>query len=158
MPKTNIDYSKALIYKIVCLDENVKDCYVGLTTDLVRRKYAHKHHYAKKDTFVYEFIKVNGGWENWKFEIITFCNECSNKKECEDLETYYINNLTATLNSAKFDKKNYTKNWYLEKRTEIKEKRKEEKEIYEKYWKSQYDITHNPEWYLNNINNRKIEV
>ena len=36
------DYSKSQIYKIYCKDENVKDIYVGLTTDFIRRKFAQK--------------------------------------------------------------------------------------------------------------------
>ena len=33
MPRKEIDYSKTVIYKIVCNDLNVKDVYVGHTTD-----------------------------------------------------------------------------------------------------------------------------
>ena len=38
MPKENIDYSKTIIYKIVCKDINIKDCYVGSTTNFTNRK------------------------------------------------------------------------------------------------------------------------
>ena len=37
MPKLPIDYSKTIIYKIICCDLNIKDCYVGHTTDFTRR-------------------------------------------------------------------------------------------------------------------------
>ena len=42
MPRKEIDYSKTVIYKIVCNDLNVKDVYVGHTTDFTKRKASHK--------------------------------------------------------------------------------------------------------------------
>jgi hypothetical protein len=33
MPKTNIDYSNSIVYKIVCNDLNILFCYVGSTTN-----------------------------------------------------------------------------------------------------------------------------
>jgi hypothetical protein len=38
MTKKNIDYSKTMIYKIVCKDFNVSDLYVGHTTNLFNVK------------------------------------------------------------------------------------------------------------------------
>jgi predicted GIY-YIG superfamily endonuclease len=43
MPRLAVDYSKTVIYKIVCNDLSITECYVGHTTDFVRRKQAHKH-------------------------------------------------------------------------------------------------------------------
>ena len=37
MPKQIIDYSKNIIYKMVCNDLNVKDVYVGHTTNFINR-------------------------------------------------------------------------------------------------------------------------
>jgi len=42
MPKQKIDYSKGLIYKLVCRDVTVKDAYVGSTTNFDQRKGGHK--------------------------------------------------------------------------------------------------------------------
>lgn len=42
MPRKEIDYSKTVMYKIVCNDLTVKDCYVGSTTDFTNRKGQHK--------------------------------------------------------------------------------------------------------------------
>ena len=42
MPKINIDYSKNVIYKIVCNDENVDYLYIGSTTNFTKRKNCHK--------------------------------------------------------------------------------------------------------------------
>jgi predicted GIY-YIG superfamily endonuclease len=43
MPRLPIDYANTIIYKIVCNDLNITECYVGHTTDFVRRKKSHKH-------------------------------------------------------------------------------------------------------------------
>ena len=42
MPLIPIDYSKTIIYKIVCNDLNICVVYVGSTTDFIRRKNEHK--------------------------------------------------------------------------------------------------------------------
>jgi len=70
MPKTPIDYSKIVIYKIVCNDLNIKDVYVGSTTDFRKRKNAHKTHCCNVDSRdynlkVYTIIRANGGWCDW---------------------------------------------------------------------------------------------
>ncbi len=38
MPKKIIDFSKTIIYKIVCNDLNITDVYVGRTTNFINRK------------------------------------------------------------------------------------------------------------------------
>jgi len=42
MPKVPTDYSKTIIYKIVCNDLNVNECYIGHTTNFIKRKGQHK--------------------------------------------------------------------------------------------------------------------
>ena len=44
MPQKPIDYSKTIIYRIVCKDINIKECYVGSTTDFKGRKYSQNQH------------------------------------------------------------------------------------------------------------------
>ena len=70
MPRQNIDYSKTIIYKIVCKDVNITYLYVGSTTDFIRRKSEHKNctvkNTKKSNLYVYEFINENGGWDNWE--------------------------------------------------------------------------------------------
>jgi hypothetical protein len=36
MPKVDMDYLKTTIYKIVCNDVNVKELYVGSTTNFIQ--------------------------------------------------------------------------------------------------------------------------
>ena len=42
MPIKAVDYSKTVIYKIVCNDLEVKDIYVGSTSNFRNRKNKHK--------------------------------------------------------------------------------------------------------------------
>ena len=102
MPKKPIDYSKACIYKIVCKDPTIKDCYVGSTTDLIRRRGQHKTvcNNANRNSFnflVYQFIRENGGWDNWEVLHVEDY-PCSNKNELEKREREVLEELAATLN------------------------------------------------------------
>jgi hypothetical protein len=70
MPRLAIDYSKTVIYKIVCNDLSITECYVEHTTDFTRRKSNHKGHCNNEkgksyDYKVYATIRKNGGWDNW---------------------------------------------------------------------------------------------
>jgi hypothetical protein len=103
MPKIEIDYSNTIIYKITCKDSIVNDVYVGHTTNFVQRKHSHKqscindkspNHNCK----LYEVIRNNGGWNNWKMEIINFFN-CQDHYEARQKEQEYFISLNATLNS-----------------------------------------------------------
>lgn len=103
MPKTEIDYSNTIIYKITCKDSNITDVYVGHTTNFVQRKHAHKQscinnkspNYTCK---LYQVIRNNGGWNNWIMEIVNFFN-CNDHYEARKKEQEYFEILHATLNS-----------------------------------------------------------
>ena len=96
-------YENALIYKIVCLDPEVKDLYVGSTTNLTKRKYGHKScctcptnkHYH---LYVYQFIRENGGFDNWKFIVVRRYHDIETKEELVRKEGKYARLLHATLN------------------------------------------------------------
>jgi len=102
MPKKEIDYSKTIIYKIVCNDLNVKDVYVGHTTDFSKRKATHKSHCLnekdKKHNFkVYQTIRAHEGWNNWTMiEIEKY--PCFDKKEACSRERHFYEILNANLN------------------------------------------------------------
>ena len=103
MPKTIIDYSNTIIYKISCKDQVITDVYVGHTTNFIQRKHAHKQgcinvkstNYKCK---LYEVIRNNGGWANWQMNIVNFYN-CNNHYEARQKEQEYFVSLNATLNS-----------------------------------------------------------
>jgi hypothetical protein len=103
MPKTEIDYSNTIIYKITCKNQTVTDLYVGHTTNFVQRKHAHKQSCINSKSTnhnckLYEVIRANGGWANWQMEIINFFN-CADHYEARKKEQEYFIELNATLNS-----------------------------------------------------------
>ena len=103
MPKNEIDYSNTIIYKITCIDANITDVYVGHTTNFVQRKHAHKASCVNEKSAnykckLYETIRCNGGWSNWKMEIINFFN-CTDHYEARKKEQEYFTLLNANLNS-----------------------------------------------------------
>jgi GIY-YIG catalytic domain len=111
-----MDYSNTIIYKISCLDSNITECYVGHTIDFCKRKKSHKRscENIKSDNYnckLYKFIRNNGGWNNWKMEIVAFYN-CNDLHEAKEKEQKHFNELQATLNSVEplSDKKNILNN------------------------------------------------
>lgn len=67
MPKKEIDYSKTIIYKIVPKDLTLNLCYVGSTTNFVKRKYQHKSGCNNKNNknynfLIYQKIREANGW------------------------------------------------------------------------------------------------
>ena len=97
------NYDKSVIYKISCNDNEIKDIYVGATTNFTNRKYQHKNCCNQPNNKLYEkrlykFIRDNGGWENWTMmPIKTF--SCNNKLELTVEERKIYEELGATLNS-----------------------------------------------------------
>jgi len=103
MPKTIIDYSNTIIYKITCKDASITDVYVGHTTNFVQRKHAHKQSCTNEKSSsynckLYKIIRVNGGWDNWLMEIVAFY-KCYDHYEARMKEQEYFTLLNATLNS-----------------------------------------------------------
>jgi hypothetical protein len=103
MTKT-IDYTKTIFYKIICNDKNIKDCYIGHTTNFIRRKSAHKcrcnNENDKQYNYnVYKFIRDNGGWCNWSMIIIEEI-QFDNKLDALCQEKKYIEEYKAILNKV----------------------------------------------------------
>ena len=94
---------ECIIYKLECLDENIKDCYVGSTNDLKRRFRSHRFNCNNKSSNeynlpVYNYIRDNGGIKNWKIlELERFV--CDSKIEKLKRERYYIELLESSLNN-----------------------------------------------------------
>ena len=100
MPKLPMDYSKCIMYRIVCKDINIPDCYVGHTTNLSKRKTQHKWMSKTSNRYVYEFIRNNGDFDNWNvIEIEKY--PCNDKREAESREEYWFNLLRPNMNSNK---------------------------------------------------------
>jgi hypothetical protein len=103
MPKNNIDYSKTVMYKIVCKDLSITDLYVGSTTSFTKRKTAHKYSssHPNKSNYhykIYETIRNNGGWNNWEMlEIEKF--PCNDGNESRTRERYWVEELQPKMNT-----------------------------------------------------------
>ena len=103
MPKVEIDYSNTVFYKIYCKDPSINELYIGHTTNFIQRKYAHKqsclniknHNYNCK---LYDVIRDNNGWDNWRMEIIAF-HDCDSLMTAKKYEQVYFEQYKATLNS-----------------------------------------------------------
>lgn len=105
MPRKAIDYSKACIYKICCRDAEIEDTYVGSTTDLVKRRNAHKNacNYPKSKKYdyqVYKFIREHGGWENWEVVLVERF-QCDNSEDLYQKEREVFEKLRPSLNTIR---------------------------------------------------------
>ena len=95
--------NKGIIYIIKCKDKSIKDCYIGSTTNLKKRIINHKSdcnnencgNYNRK---VYQFIRNNGNFDNFYFEILEDDIEFNNRKELNKIERYYIEEFKSNLN------------------------------------------------------------
>jgi hypothetical protein len=131
MPKVDMNYSNTIIYKIVCKDINIKECYVGQTTNFSKRKYNHKSDCSNinskhSNVYIYQFIKENGNWDNWDMIEIEKYNAVD-KLDAAKRERYWIETLQATLNKIipTRTEKEYKKEYRQENKDKIKEKAKE---------------------------------
>jgi hypothetical protein len=103
MPRKPIDYSKTIIYKLVCKDLSVKDLYVGHTTNWIKRKGLHKSCCNNTDSKsynlkVYTMMRDSGGWDNWDMvEIEKY--PCNDEREASARERYWYEELYATMNT-----------------------------------------------------------
>jgi len=105
MPRKKVekdDYSNTVVYLLHSNDPLIKDKYIGYSKDFPARKSNHKsdcNNVKSPDynTPVYKFIRENGGFDNWDFEILERAN-LEDKKEAKTLERYYIETLKPSLN------------------------------------------------------------
>ena len=124
---TITDFSKAVIYGIYCKDKTVLEIYIGSTKDRNKREEYHKsdcnneniENYNRK---VYIFIRANGGWDNWIFEVIQEF-PCENKIQLVEREQYHYDLLNPALNMRR---PYLSEEERKEKRKKRKEERKEE--------------------------------
>ena len=146
------DYSKSIIYKLCCKDINIKEIYIGSTTNFKRRKCEHKStcnnsNNKNYNLNVYQYIRANGNWDNWDMIIIEKF-ECNDKLELHKRERYWLENLQASLNSKipnrskkeweednKDKLKEYCKEWKDNNKEKYNEKNKEYYENNKEYFK-----------------------
>jgi len=134
MPRLQInDY---VIYKIICNDEDITDCYVGSTANFNKRKLKHKLN-CNSDKYNYklhEMIRENGGWDNWSMLPIAEHKQIT-LTQSRIIEEQYREQLSAKMNSQRAyvsdTQKKEERKQYIAKYTEIN---KEETDKYKKQW------------------------
>ena len=135
-----------IMYKIICNDINITDCYVGHTIDFIGRRNKHKYDCNNKNSKnfnfkVYQFIRSKDGWNNWSMiEIENF--KCNDNYEAYKRERFYCELLNATLNvkipsrtKLQYSEihKEQMKEYWMKNKDKIKEQRKDyHKEYYQK--------------------------
>jgi len=131
MPKTPINYSNTIIYKLVCKDLLVTDVYVGHTTNFIERKRCHKvscnnENNKQYNYKVYQTIRQNGGWYNWDMiQVEEYC--CNNNNEATARERYWYETLNANMNVKVPNRtqQEYEKYYYITNKETIKEYHKD---------------------------------
>jgi len=104
MPKQVIKYANTIIYKIICNNVTIKDCYVGSTSNFTKRKCYHKSTCTNiknknYNNIVYKKIREFGGWDNWSMvEIEKYA--CKDNIEATLRERHWISLLGSTLNDV----------------------------------------------------------
>ena len=143
MPRNYIIYENTIIYKIVCKNLNIKELYVGSTTNFKHRKRSHKEactndlhpSYLQQK---YVVMRANEGWENWEMiEIEKF--PCADSNEARARERYWCETLNSSMNTRKplrtlDEKEAYDKIWFQLNKDILKDKR------IEKYNKIKDDV------------------
>tara|TARA_R110000803_G_scaffold44230_2_gene93696 strand:+ start:446 stop:937 length:492 start_codon:yes stop_codon:yes gene_type:complete len=95
-----MSYENSSVYMIYCLDKSIKDIYIGSCKDKTVRIRNHKHSSKRVGGKLYEFIRNNGGWINFKFKVLEDVN-CKTRAELIGYERNYYEILNPTLNTAK---------------------------------------------------------
>ncbi len=100
-----VNYTNSVVYKIMSLDPEIDDIYVGSTCAFRKRKHDHKsdcnnEHSEKHNYYVYKFIRDNGGWANWLMVVVKAYPDITTKIELLTKESKWIKKLNATLNQA----------------------------------------------------------
>jgi len=130
------DYSKSVIYKIY--KEDTPEFYIGSTNNEKQRKKDHKsdcnNEYGEKyNRKVYKFMRENGGYDNWKYEVLDIY-PCDNKIQLVIREQYYYDLLKPLLNTyrpyiseeeLKEENKNYCSKYHGEHKNEIHKRNKQ---------------------------------
>jgi hypothetical protein len=126
MPKTPIDYSRTVIYKIQHIEDDSL-LYIGSTTDFTKRKTQHKtvcnnpnsNSYNQKK---YDVIRSSGGWDAFTMiEIEKF--PCRDSKEARRREDEIMREMKANMNTKRANRNK--KEYYHDNKETIKEKKKQ---------------------------------
>ncbi len=164
------------VYKLCCKDPSIEEIYVGSSFNIKERMCGHKSdcnnpNRKKYNYKVYKFIRDNGGWTNWTYEILEE-EEVVDKDELEICyEDSWILYLEPQLNCrrARRSKKEYyednkeiiakiRKEYYEENKEQISKREKEKIQcecgsIYSRQNKARHEKTKKHIAFINNKKN-----
>jgi len=126
MPRIAINYETTLVsfYRFVCNDPEIKSSYVGSTVNFTERKANHKKCCNNPNDKVYhlkiyETIRDNGGWNNWRMIEIE-SRLVKDKREAERIEQEWIEKMETDMNSIKAfgaeTREEYKKQYHMDNR------------------------------------------
>jgi hypothetical protein len=162
------------VYKLVCNDVEIKECYVGSTNNERVRKNQHKNSCNNEknqryNLYVYQFIRENGGFQNWDMVRLDEF-KYNERQQLHTRERYWIEQLQSSLNKS-IPTRTKTE-YYQDNKDNIAEKNKElyvknKEEILQKNngWrqknKEQLSIQRKEHYQKNReqlLENRKIQI
>ena len=118
------------VYKLY--HDDYPEFYIGSTKDMKHRKECHKYscnnpNSNRYNLKVYEYIRSNGGYSSWKYEILEYIRNSINVYELKNLERKYIEELKPSLNREipNRTKKEWNKQHYENNKELIKQKANE---------------------------------
>ena len=99
------EFADYYFYKISCIDDDVKLCYVGSTSNWKQRNIQHKSscnnpNVKDYNSKKYQTIRENGGWDNFKMVEIGFKKNLT-LRQAQKIEEEYRVEHRATLNQVK---------------------------------------------------------
>jgi len=115
------------IYFIRSKEPSLHDIYIGSCIDIRSRSKVHKYRCNKEDNKyynlkLYQFIRANGGWDNFVIEQLCKCDV----ERLSQVEQEYIDKLNPSLNSKRsYNTEEYTKKFNKEWNKEYYEKNKD---------------------------------
>lgn len=124
------------IYNLYKIDSN--DCYIGKTKDIAKRMALHKFYSKTSPYKLYEFMRLNGGFENFTYEIL---ETSIPQEQGVNKERYYYDIYQPNLNnnvpgrSAYESKLQYRTKNRLQIINNVKEWQRENKVKYNEYQK-----------------------
>ena len=78
------------IYEIVCKDPTITKVYIGSCWNIYNRKICHKSSCNNKNIPLYQYIRENGGWDNFNMNEVYCESGLETIRDRETIEQYYI--------------------------------------------------------------------
>ena len=112
------------VYKIYNKN-NIEQFYIGSCKNFNKRKIGHKVDYKRNNNKLYQYIRNNGGWDNFNFQILQYC------LNYQEREIELIKQLHPPLNTRlyNFNERECVKKYYQENRDEILKQHKKRYEL-----------------------------